>query len=268
MRLSWLAPIGLFGLSSACADVAPAVYDAGKLTPPLTFDASAPDAARPDAGPPPMMLPDGGTLAPLPSTAATWLGQVIYLVIPDRFYDGDPANDSAATPACFDPREPERHPRRRLRRPAPKIPYLQDLGVTALWITPGYLESKDRCGYHGYWADFTDPDDGAVDPERSAPWPTSPLSPPSLHAAGMKLILDMVVNHAGIAARASSISTRPGSTTPPPAPPWATPPSTAPSAASRSPTSPRRSRHVAAYLTATAVGWANAPASTPSAWTP
>jgi glycosidase len=121
--------------------------------------------------------------------------------MPDRFQNGDPTNDDAGTPGCFDPANPSKWHGGDLAGLRQRIPYLQSLGVTAVWITPQYRQSPDRCGYHGYWADFASPDDGAIEPKMGTPAELSGLAN-DLHAAGMRLVLDMVVNHAGVGARA------------------------------------------------------------------
>jgi alpha-amylase len=153
-----------------------------------------------DAGTVPPRSPAGGSPSPLPSSTDTWLAQVIYLVMPDRFQNGDPANDNAGTPNCFDPSDPSKWHGGDIAGLRQRIPYLHDLGVTAVWITPQYKQVPDRCGYHGYWADFTSPDDGAVEPKMGTPAELSGLAN-DLHAAGIRLVLDMVVNHSGIGAR-------------------------------------------------------------------
>ena len=91
-----------------------------------------------------------------------------------------------------------------------KIPYLKKLGITALWITPVYLQIPSLKGpsdpdfstaYHGYWPlDFNamDPHFYIADsryPQGSKKYLRT-LSD-ALHSAGIKLILDMVVNHTG-----------------------------------------------------------------------
>jgi glycosidase len=191
--------VGFFAFA-ACADVAPAAYDARPLAPlPTRSDAGTDDTApASDAS----MTEDAGAVAPLPVTADTWTSQVLYFVMPDRFADGDPSNDSAVA-GCFDPTDPKKIHGGDLAGLRARIPYLKDLGVTALWITPQYLQSTDRCGYHGYWADFVDPDDGALAPNEG---PASDLTSlvSDLHAAGMRLVLDMVVNHSGTHARVVS----------------------------------------------------------------
>src|SRR6185369_881961 len=82
------------------------------------------------------------------------------------------------------------------------LPYLADLGVTALWITPPNKQNgPDPCGgYHGYWIDYSDPPDDALEPELGTPATLAALAD-DLHANGMHLVLDMVVNHAGDHAR-------------------------------------------------------------------
>src|SRR4051794_25077515 len=83
---------------------------------------------------------------------------LIYLALPDRFSDGDPANNRR----CFDRNDPQKFHGGDWAGLRQKLGYLQELGVDTLWITPAYLQSSGppgRCGYHGYWADFTDPDD-------------------------------------------------------------------------------------------------------------
>ena len=68
---------------------------------------------------------------------------MIYLLMPDRFANGDPANDS---PPEFN------HPADRnvvgayhggdLRGVREHLPYLKDLGVTGIWMTPAYKNSN------------------------------------------------------------------------------------------------------------------------------
>lgn len=129
-----------------------------------------------------------------------WREQIIYLALPDRFVDGDPSNDMLVPEGCFDPDDPRRFHGGDLVGLRDHVGYLGELGVTTLWITPVYLQTSDRCGYHGYWADFADPDDGAMQPSLGTPDELVELAD-TLHAADMRLVLDMVVNHAGPTAR-------------------------------------------------------------------
>lgn len=132
--------------------------------------------------------------------ARAWQSEVIYLVMPDRFVDGDPTNDTLGAPDCFDPADPRKYHGGDLAGLRSRIDYLAELGVTAVWITPMYAQSPDRCGYHGYWADFADPDDGATYPSLGTVDDLRDLAD-ALHQADMRLVLDMVVNHSGPQAR-------------------------------------------------------------------
>lgn len=146
-------------------------------------DASGED--RPDAG----------------ASAATWRQQVLYLAIPDRFRNGDPTNDNATN--CHDPAGPRRFHGGDLAGLRGNLGYLAELGATALWITPPNKQSGPSgtaCGFHGYWIDYADPADDALQPELGGPAELEGLSD-DLHARGMRLVLDMVVNHAGRSAR-------------------------------------------------------------------
>jgi glycosidase len=173
--------------------------------------------------------------------------------MPDRFQNGDPTNDDAGTPNCFDPTNPSKWHGGDIAGLRQRIPYLQDLGVTAVWITPQYRQSPDRCGYHGYWAGFTDPDDGAMEPKMGTPADLSGLVN-DLHAAGMRLVLDMVVNHSGVTAPVVTTD-----------PTWFHDPSTCsslgdptiycPVGGSPLPDFAQENPVVASYLTAMSVGW-------------
>lgn len=124
---------------------------------------------------------------------------IIYFVVTDRFYRGRRGNEQERDPA--NPKGFHGGDFSGLKK---KIPYLQKLGITAVWITPVYLnigQFFDSSGYHGYWAmDFE-----RVDPRLSgASGGTSQQSRVQLqklvtafHGAGLKVILDMVVNHTG-----------------------------------------------------------------------
>ncbi len=88
-----------------------------------------------------------------------------------------------------------------------KLDYLLELGVTAVWVTPAY-ENIDRYGesepYHYYWAqDFTRMDrrllDGSVLPV-SSDIDTFGVFVDKCKAKGIKVVLDMVGNHAGYGA--------------------------------------------------------------------
>ncbi|MGZ3440638.1 MAG: alpha-amylase family glycosyl hydrolase, partial [Polyangia bacterium] len=132
---------------------------------------------------------------------AGWRSQVLYLVIPDRFRDGDPGNDDATH--CFDRNNPRHFHGGDLEGLRQNLDYVRDVGATAIWITPPNRQAGppgDACGYHGYWIDYVDPPDDALQPELGDADALVRLGA-DLHAASMRLVLDMVVNHAGDSAR-------------------------------------------------------------------
>ena len=157
-----------------------------------------PVPASPDAH---AAAPDGDgavEIAPPPG----WRQQVLYLVIPDRFRNGDPTNDDATH--CHDPAAPKKFHGGDLAGLRQHLGYLKGLGATAIWITPPNLQAgppaTDACGYHGYWIDYVDPADDALEPELGSAADLAGLAD-DLHGDGMRLVLDMVVNHAGDTSR-------------------------------------------------------------------
>src|SRR5690348_12452163 len=63
---------------------------------------------------------------------------VIYLIMPDRFADGDPSNNMppGATPGTYDRNAPRTYHGGDLKGITEHLSYLRDLGVTTLWLTP------------------------------------------------------------------------------------------------------------------------------------
>ena len=127
----------------------------------------------------------------------------IYLAMPDRFANGDPANDKFADMA--DPNADRSNPFYRhggdLVGVGQRLNYLKDLGVTAIWLTP-VLENNQpltdeggskRSAYHGYG--FTD--QYAVD-RRFGGNDAYKAFVKNAHAAGLKVVQDAVYNHVGI----------------------------------------------------------------------
>ena len=117
---------------------------------------------------------------------------VIYLIMPDRFADSDPSNNFPAS-GTYDRNEPRAYHGGDLRGIQQHLPYLKDLGVTAIWITPIY-NNDDHTGhdYHGY---------GAVDlygvEEHFGTLADYRSLVQAAHAQGLKVILDIVPNHIG-----------------------------------------------------------------------
>lgn len=118
-------------------------------------------------------------------------GDSIYFVMVDRFVNGDPKNDGAVDPA-----DPQAFHGGDLAGLLGKLDYLQSLGITTVWISPVFAMRTEKFhghgAYHGYWtSDF-----GAVEPRFGDEALLKKLSD-ELHRRGMKLVLDLVLNHVG-----------------------------------------------------------------------
>lgn len=119
---------------------------------------------------------------------------VIYLIMPDRFADGDPSNDQPAqSPGTYDRNNPRAYHGGDLRGIDGHLDYLHSLGVTALWLTP-FLDNDNHSpqDYHGYGA----VDEYAVD-EHFGTLPDLQKLVADAHSRKMKVLFDMVPNHLG-----------------------------------------------------------------------
>jgi glycosidase len=116
---------------------------------------------------------------------------VIYLIMPDRFADGDTSNDELADrPGTFNRGEPKAYHGGDLKGVREHLPYLKDLGVTAIWLTPFWANLD--ADYHGYHVvDFY-----GVDTHFGAMRDVQQLVADA-HKLGIKVVLDYVVNHTG-----------------------------------------------------------------------
>jgi len=117
---------------------------------------------------------------------------VVYLIMPDRFANGDPTNDEPAEfPGSHDRTKPRAWHGGDLRGIRDHVPYLKDLGVTALWLTP-VVKNGATEDYHGYGA----VDLYAVDPHLGSLDDYKGLAA-DLRKQRMKLLFDAVPNHVG-----------------------------------------------------------------------
>lgn len=129
---------------------------------------------------------------------------VLYLIMPDRFSDGDPSNNTPAdAPAQASSRALARgYHGGDFRGVIHHLPYLKDLGVTAIWLTPWYdnWNGLHRCDqpwcpytyYHGYHPiDFYAVEDHFGD------LATLQELVEKAHAMGIKVVQDQVANHFG-----------------------------------------------------------------------
>jgi neopullulanase len=120
------------------------------------------------------------------------LDDVIYLVMPDRFANGDPTNDEPAEFAgSHDRTKPHAYHGGDLRGVTAHLPYLKDLGVTTVWLTP-IVKNGAAQDYHGYSA----VDLYAVDPHLGTLRDYQDLVE-AAHKQNMKVFFDVVPNHVG-----------------------------------------------------------------------
>jgi alpha-amylase len=140
-------------------------------------------------------------LSPVKGKPFTWDNATVYFLLTDRFNNGDPSNDhaygrknDAAVARGFMGGD--------LAGVTAKIKegYFTDLGVDAIWISPSVEQihaSTDEgtgvsYGFHGYWArDFT-----AVDANLGTEKDVRDLVA-AAHARGIRVLLDVVMNHTG-----------------------------------------------------------------------
>jgi glycosidase len=119
---------------------------------------------------------------------------LVYLLMPDRFANGDPSNDSIKGMKEYGINRAEMYHRHGgdIKGIIGKIDYLNDLGVTAVWPCPIMTNDQPLTSYHGYAiTDFYQ-----VDP-RYGDIPTYRQLSDQLHTKKMKLIMDYVHNHVG-----------------------------------------------------------------------
>jgi glycosidase len=129
---------------------------------------------------------------------------IIYLIMPDRFSDGDTSNnDPPQSRGLYDRNHKFRYHGGDFQGIIKRLPYLKDLGITAIWLTPWYdnvnhpdeIEKKEggtTTGFHGYGAiDFYGVDEhfGTLAKLRELV--------DEAHKQGIKIIQDQVANHTG-----------------------------------------------------------------------
>ncbi len=126
-----------------------------------------------------------------------------YLLMPDRFANGDPSNDA------FDDMRDKTSDRANkfarhggdLKGVQDHLEYFKDLGITTLWFTPVFdndmpkmkENNTDMAGYHGYW--FTD--HYKVDKRFGGNEGYKTLVN-AAHQKGLKIIQDAIYNHVGL----------------------------------------------------------------------
>ncbi len=144
------------------------------------------------------------------ASPASWRDEVLYFLLVDRFSDGRedqrPVLDRGNLAAARPPRpggEPwrwdrwaqsggERYQGGTLRGVTSKLPYLQRLGITTLWLSPVYKQRAHLDTYHGYGIqDFLEVDRRFGDRQDLV------ALAQAAHQRGMRVVLDIIFNHSG-----------------------------------------------------------------------
>ena len=133
-----------------------------------------------------------------------WDEAVIYFAVTDRFFDGDASNNDAYGVGDYNTGEKggSSYHGGDFAGLNQKLDYLKDLGVNTIWITPivenitedQHDNKTDTAtyGYHGYWAsDFT-----KLNKHLGTEQQFKALLD-AAHSKGMKIMVDIVLNHAG-----------------------------------------------------------------------
>ena len=138
-----------------------------------------------------------GRVFPSPSL---WKKHIFYQILPDRFSDGQESERP-----LFDPDQPEQHQIKdkkawmeaglgftggTLQGIRSKLDYLQNLGITGLWLNPAFKQRADLETYHGYAIqNFLD-----IDPRFGTVQDLRDLIDDA-HDRGMVVVLDVVMDH-------------------------------------------------------------------------
>ncbi|WP_432769108.1 MAG: alpha-amylase [Sphingopyxis sp.] len=148
-------------------------------------------------------------IAPLPAAADEAAlrarpasDEIIYFVLPDRFENGEPANDRGGLTGDrlatgYDPAAKGFFHGGDLAGLTRRLDYIQGLGATAIWFAPIFKNKpvqgapgQESAGYHGYWVtDFTQ-----VDPHFGTNEEFKAFVD-AAHARGMKVYMDIIANH-------------------------------------------------------------------------
>jgi glycosidase len=128
--------------------------------------------------------------------------EVFYFVLPDRFYNGDTSNDlgaiandkkRAVSRGGLDTSHKGMYHGGDLAGLTEKLPYLDNMGVSAIWLTPvlrNRAMQAGTSGYHGYWIlDFTE-----IDPHLGSNGELKNFIDQA-HKRNIKVFFDIITNH-------------------------------------------------------------------------
>jgi len=139
-----------------------------------------------------------------PSLEHSIENEVFYFVLPDRFNDADPTNNTGGVPGDaldhgYLPTDKGFYHGGDIRGIIERLDYIQNLGVTAIWMAPIFKNRPvqgdgtipgSSAGYHGYWiTDFT-----SVDPHFGTNEELRELVD-AAHGRGIKVFFDIITNH-------------------------------------------------------------------------
>ena len=118
----------------------------------------------------------------------------LYLLMPDRFANGNPDNDQIPGMAEYkvDRNDPNARHGGDLAGIEQNLDYFSDLGITALWFTPVLENNMTGGSYHGY----ATTDYYKVDPRFGTNEEYQQLIS-KCHDRGIKIVMDMIFNHCG-----------------------------------------------------------------------
>ena len=133
-----------------------------------------------------------------------WDNASVYFVITDRFYNGNESNDTSYGREKGDPTvklDCGKFYGGDIAGLTAKLDYLQDLGINAIWLTAPYEQIHGFCSgaggfayypYHGYYGmDYTNMDANMGTKEEFKTFVNT------AHAKGIRVVLDVVMNHPG-----------------------------------------------------------------------
>lgn len=128
--------------------------------------------------------------------------EVFYFVLPDRFFNGDESNDLGAAASDkkralsrggLDKTHKGMYHGGDLAGLTEKLPYLDNMGITAIWLTPilrNQAMQAGTSGYHGYWIlDFTE-----IDPHLGSNAELKHFIAQA-HKRNIKVFFDIITNH-------------------------------------------------------------------------
>ena len=120
---------------------------------------------------------------------------VVYLITPDRFSNGDESNDSfnSLKEKTIDRKNTYARHGGDLRGIINNLDYFKDMGFTSIWLNPVLINDMDVYSYHGY----ATTDYYKVDPRFGTNAEYIELANKA-NGKGIKLIKDIIVNHCGI----------------------------------------------------------------------